>query len=102
LKIDPRNPDAREVRGTLLFLQYHCALLRRPRKRDLLRRAEEDLRAVVMFAPVKRRLNMLSPFQLSEPDFVEAKIDAQRAYESDAYLSVAIRSYGASTRHRMT
>src|SRR5256885_3385202 len=32
---------------------------------------------------------MLSLVSYQKPDFVEAKIDAQRAYEADAYLSTA-------------
>jgi TolB-like protein len=91
LKIDPRNPDALEVRGTLLFLRYLLRLAPTPTaSADLLRRAEEDLRAAVMFAPSQASAwNMLSLLNYQKPDFVEAKIDAQRAYESDAYLSVA-------------
>ena len=91
LKLDPRNPDALEVRGTLLFLQYFLRLAPTPTaSADLLRRAEADLRAAVSFAPSQASAwNMLSLLNYQKPDFVEAKIDAQRAYEADAYLSVA-------------
>jgi len=91
LKIDPRNPQALEVRGTFLFLQYLLRLGPTPiANADLLRRAEEDLRAAVSLAPSQASAwNMLSLLNYQKPDFVEAKIDAQRAYEADAYLSVA-------------
>src|SRR5438874_1789967 len=91
LKLDPRNPDALEVRGTLLLLQYLLRLAPTPTaSADLLRRAEADLRAAVSFAPSQASAwNMLSLLNYQKPDFVEAKIDAQRAYEADAYLSVA-------------
>jgi len=91
LKIDPRNPDALEVRGTLHFLQYLLRLAPTPSAAaDLLRSAEEDLRGAVSFAPSQASAwNMLSLLNYQKPDFVEAKIDAQRAYEADAYLSVA-------------
>jgi serine/threonine-protein kinase len=91
LQIDARNSDALEVRGTLLFLQYLLRLARTPTaSADLLRRAEEDLRAAVSFAPSQASAwNMLSLLNYQKPDFVEAKIDAQRAYEADAYLSAA-------------
>ncbi len=91
MKLDPRNPDALEVRGTLLFLQYFLRLAPTPTaSADLLRRAEADLRAAVSFAPSQASAwNMLSLLNYQKPDFVEAKIDAQRAYEADAYLSVA-------------
>ena len=36
-----------------------------------------------------QRFRMLSHLSYQKPDYVEAKIDAQRAYEADAYLSVA-------------
>jgi len=91
LKIDSRNPEAREVRGTLRFLQYLLHLGPTPTANaDLLRRAEEDLRGAVSVAPSQASAwNMLSLLNYQKPDFVEAKIDAQRAYEADAYLSAA-------------
>jgi tetratricopeptide (TPR) repeat protein len=91
LRIDSKNPEALELRGTLHFLQYLLRLAATPSAAgDLLRSAEGDLRAAVSFAPSQASAwNMLSLLNYQKPDFVEAKIDAQRAYEADAYLSVA-------------
>ena len=91
LKIDQRNANALELRGTLHYLQYLLHLAPTPTAAaDLLGRAEEDLRTVVSLAPGQASAwNTLSHLNYQKPDFVEAKIDAQRAYEADAYLSAA-------------
>src|SRR5207249_4491044 len=52
--------------------------------------AAADLREAVALAPgLASAWSTLSHLNYQKPDFVEAKIDAQRAYEADAYLSVA-------------
>ena len=91
LKIDSRNAGALELRGTLHFLQYWLRLTPTPAAvADLLRSAEGDLRDAVSVSPGQASAwNMLSLVNYQKPDFVEAKIDAQRAYEADAYLSTA-------------
>jgi len=91
LKIDPRNAGALELRGSLHYLQYHLRLTPTPAAAaDLLRSAEGDLRDAVSVSPGQATAwNMLSVVNYQKPDFVEAKIDAQRAYEADAYLSTA-------------
>jgi len=91
LRIDSRNAGALELRGTLHFLQYWLRLTPTPAAvADLLRSAEGDLRDAVSVSPGQASAwNMLSLVNYQKPDFVEAKIDAQRAYEADAYLSTA-------------
>ena len=91
LKIDSKNPDALELRGTMHLLQYLLRLVpTSTAAADLLQTAEEDLRAAVSLAPGQASAwNTLSVLNYQKPDFVEAKIDAQRAYEADAYLSTA-------------
>src|SRR5260370_13988367 len=55
-----------------------------------MKQAEEDLRDAVALAPsLASAWSALSHLNYQKPDYVEAKIDAQRAYEADAYLSVA-------------
>jgi len=91
LEIDPQNPRALELRGTLHYLQYWLRLASTPTAAaDLLRKAEADLRTAVLLAPGQATAwNMLSHLDYQKPDYVEAKIDAQRAYDADAYLAVA-------------
>ena len=91
LKIDPRNAGALELRGSLHYMQYRLRLTATPTAAaELLRGAEADLRDAVSVSPGQASAwNMLSLVNYQKPDFVEAKIDAQRAYEADAYLSTA-------------
>ena len=91
LKINPRNAGALELRGSLHFMQYRLRLTATPTAAaELLRDAEADLRDAVSVSPGQASAwNMLSLVNYQKPDFVEAKIDAQRAYEADAYLSTA-------------
>src|SRR5260370_16929110 len=54
-----------------------------------MKQAEEDLRDAVALAPsLASAWSALSHLNYQKPDYVEAKIDAQRAYEADAYLTV--------------
>jgi TolB-like protein len=91
LKLDARNPDALELRGTLRYWRYLLRVVRTPAAAsESLRLAEADLRASVALAPAQASAwSTLSHLSYQKPDFVEAKIDAQRAYEADAYLGVA-------------
>jgi tetratricopeptide (TPR) repeat protein len=91
LKLDPSNPDALELRGTLHYLQFLLHLAPTPAGvAALLRTAEDDLRTAVSVAPGQANAwYVLSLVNYQKPDFVEAKIDAQRAYEADAYLNAA-------------
>ena len=91
LKIDPRDASALELRGTLHYLQYLLHLTPTPAAAAaLLRSVEDDLRTAVSLAPGQANAwYVLSLVNYQKPDFVEAKIDAQRAYEADAYLNAA-------------
>ncbi len=91
ITVEPGNPDALELRGTLHYLQYLLHLAATPAGlAALLRTAEDDLRSAVSVAPGQANAwYVLSLVNYQKPDFVEAKIDAQRAYEADAYLSAA-------------
>ena len=91
LQLDPKNPPALELRGTLRYWRYLLHLVPTPAAAaETLKQAEADLRAAVTLAPTQASAwSTLSHLNDQKPDYVEAKIDAQRAYESDAYLSVA-------------
>ena len=91
LKLDPKNPPALELRGTLRYWRYLLHLVPTPAAAaETLRQAEADLRAAVTLAPSQASAwSILSHLNDQKPDYVEAKIDAQHAYEADAYLSVA-------------
>jgi TolB-like protein len=89
--LDVRNADATELRGTLRYLRWLFSLEPDPvRAEALLRDAETDLRSAVAISPTNASAwSVLSHLQYQKPDFTEAKLAAQRAYEEDAYLSAA-------------
>jgi len=89
--LDSRDADALELRGTLRYLRWLLSLEPDPsRAAALLRGAETDLRAAVSISPSNASAwSTLSHLQYQKPDFTEAKLAAQRAYEEDAYLSAA-------------
>jgi len=91
LRLDPKNADALELRGTLRYWRYLLHLARDPAKaQNLLADAERDLRDAVRINSAQASAwSTLSHLDYQKPDFVNAKIDAQRAYSADAYLSVA-------------
>jgi hypothetical protein len=56
----------------------------------LLHDEEADLRSAVSISPTNASAwSTLSHLQYQKPDFTEAKLAAQRAYEEDAYLATA-------------
>ncbi|HEY3745982.1 MAG TPA: protein kinase, partial [Gemmatimonadaceae bacterium] len=92
LALDPRNPDALELRGTLYTRPIANGLVTDQRKvDDLLRSAETDLRAAIALNPTQAgALYVLSTVQYQKgADRMEAHNLAQRAYEADAYLTAA-------------
>src|SRR2546426_120425 len=91
LNLDPKSAAALELRGGLRYSQYLLRLAPTPvGQTDLLKRAEADLRAAVLLEPARASAwSTLSHLDYQKADYVAAKIAAQRAYEADAYLSVA-------------
>ena len=91
LALEARNADAMELRGTLRYLRWLLSLEADPgRATALLRDAETDLRSAVAASPTNASAwSVLSHLHYQKPDFTEAKLAAQRAYEEDAYLSAA-------------
>jgi eukaryotic-like serine/threonine-protein kinase len=91
LAIDPRDPDALELRGTLRVRPIRRGFVQEPRKvADLVREAETDLRAAIAINPTQAgALSVLSAIQYLKFDEVESHNLAQRAYEADAYLTAA-------------
>jgi tetratricopeptide (TPR) repeat protein len=75
----------------LRYLRWLLSLEPDPtRAASLLRDAEGDLRAAVSISPTNASAwSALSHLHYQKPDFTEAKLAAQRAYEEDAYLSAA-------------
>jgi TolB-like protein len=91
IKLDARNPDALELRGSLRYLRWLYQLVPVQADADrLLAAAEQDLRAAVTLSPSQAGAwNVLSHLYMQKDDAVEAKLAARRAYESDAYLANA-------------
>ncbi len=91
LALDSRDADALELRGSLRYFRWLLSLEPDPtRAAALLRDAEADLRAAVAISPTNASAwSTLSHLQTQKPDATEAKLDAQRAYEEDAYLTTA-------------
>jgi TolB-like protein len=88
---DTRNADALEARGTLYYVRYVRHLEHDPAKaKESLEQARTDLKAAVAISPSQANAyQVLSHLYVQEPDFTEAKLAAQRAYEEDAYLANA-------------
>ncbi|MGI8402984.1 MAG: hypothetical protein ACR2NS_15470 [Gemmatimonadaceae bacterium] len=92
IALDPRNPDALELRGTLYTRPIANGLVSNQRKVDeLLHSAETDLRAAIAVNPAQAgALYVLSTVQYQKgANRIEALSLAQRAYEADAYLTAA-------------
>jgi tetratricopeptide (TPR) repeat protein len=91
IAIDPRDPDALELRGSLRIRRVIRGLIADRRKiDDELALAETDLRAAVAANPSQAgALERLSAIQYQKADAVEAHNLAQRAYEADAFLTAA-------------
>ena len=89
--LDPRDADALELRGTLRIRPIARGFVEDKRKvDDLVRSAEQDLRAAIAVNPTQAgALNVLSAIESLKHDAVESHNLAQRAYEADAYLTSA-------------
>ena len=91
LQLDQQNARALELRGTLRYWRWLLHLAPDPKEAAaLLQDAERDLRAAVGLTPsLASAWSTLSHLDYQKNDITQAKIDAQRAYEEDAYLRVA-------------
>jgi serine/threonine-protein kinase len=89
--LDSTNADAREIRGTLRYWRFVLNLEPDANRANRLREsAEADLRASVGANPQQSTAwNILSHLMASKAELAEAKLAAQKAYESDPYLTGA-------------
>ncbi len=87
----PREGSAYEVRGRLKYLRWMLGLARGPAEAEsLLRSAEEDLlTATGRDGSLADAWATLARIRAQKPDNVQAKLDAIRAFESDAFLTSA-------------
>jgi hypothetical protein len=91
LELEPENPDALELRGTLRYWRWLLNLEPDDRKAgQLFANAESDLRAAIAIdANQAGAWAALSHLVLNRGATAEGKMAAQRAYEADAYLRSA-------------
>ena len=88
LALAPQDPDALELRGTIRSFLWSYNQTSDPNAlRKAVGDAEADLKAAVAANPVQATAwNALSFVLWSENKFADAKIAAERAYQSDPYL----------------
>jgi serine/threonine-protein kinase len=91
LQRDASSARAHELRGTLKYWSWLLRLTPGPEDAAaLFGDAEQDLRAAVRLDPsLASAWASLSHLDATKSDLVQAKLDAQRAYEADAYVSAA-------------
>jgi eukaryotic-like serine/threonine-protein kinase len=91
LKLQPGDPDALELRGTLRYLRWLLNLAPDPTEAErLMVDAEKDLRASVAANPEQASAwNTLSHLLINKLETAEAKLAALRAYDADPYLTSA-------------
>ena len=91
LALNPADPDALELRGTLEYQRWILNLEpNQEAAKKLLAQAEEDLRATVTAKKTAAwAWSWLSHLLLTQGQPAEAKLAAQRSYEADPYLSSA-------------
>lgn len=91
LIVDPRNPDALEIRGIVTYLRYLYAMEPDPQAAEqLLVDAEQDLQAATRVDPLQANAwNVLGHLYYQVDDIVEANVAARNAYEADAFLEAA-------------
>ena len=91
LRIEPRNADALEIRGTIRYLRWLLAMEPDPaRAEELLDAAERDLQTATQVNPLQANAwNVLGHLYYQMDDIVEANLAARRAYEADAFLTAA-------------
>jgi len=91
LRLEPQNPDALEIRGSLLFWRYSRGLEPDDAAAErLLAAAQSDLETAARLNPQQvGAWNILSYLYYQRHDLVEANRAARSAYEADAYLASA-------------
>ncbi|MDP9201135.1 MAG: hypothetical protein M3P26_04280, partial [Gemmatimonadota bacterium] len=91
ITLNPRDPNALELRGALRVRRIARGLVKDQREvDDVIRAAEQDLRAAIVANPSQAgALNVLSQIQYTKQGPVESYNLARRAYEADAYLTAA-------------
>jgi serine/threonine-protein kinase len=91
LLVDPEDPDALELRGTLRYWRWLLNLEpNASRAAELFSEAERDLRAAVDKNPIQASAwTSLSHLLINKQEPAEAKLAALRAYEADPYLTNA-------------
>jgi tetratricopeptide (TPR) repeat protein len=91
LALQPRDPDALELRGTLRYLRWLLNLVPDGSEAaELLAAAESDLRASVAANNAQASAwTTLSHLLINKLETAEAKLAALRAYDADPYLTRA-------------
>ena len=91
LAAQPQNPDALEIRGTLLFGRFARGLEPDPAAADkLVSAAQSDLEQATRLNPSQAGAwNVLSVLYYQHRNLLEANRAARTAYEADAYLASA-------------
>jgi serine/threonine-protein kinase len=91
LRLDPDDPEAFELRGTLRYYRWLLNLARSPAEASgLLSGAVADLQAAVAGDPTAATAwTALSHLRMSQSQPALAKLAALRAYEADPYLASA-------------
>jgi serine/threonine-protein kinase len=86
LELDPDDPDALESRGMFRYLNYLLNLV--PDAEETVILAEQDFVASIRANPQQASaLTTLSHLLMNQGKTARAKVQAQRAYEADPYLS---------------
>jgi TolB-like protein len=91
LSRNPRSGPALQSRGILLYYLWDFGMTADPTRAERsLRQARVDLEEAVRFdASLARAWSLLSVIHSQEPNLVEAKLAARRAYEADEFMSSA-------------
>jgi eukaryotic-like serine/threonine-protein kinase len=91
LRLAPNDPSALELRGTLKYFRWTLHVTPDPAAAEaLLQSARQDLEAAVQIDPsLASAYSTLSHLYYQIEDVPAAVLAARRAYEGDAYLSVA-------------
>jgi tetratricopeptide (TPR) repeat protein len=91
LELDPKDPDALELRGSLDYWRWLLNLEPDQTKAaKLLASSEQDLRSAVEANPkAASAWALLSHLLMGQSQTAEAKLAALRAYEADPYLTSA-------------